>query len=125
MSFYNRSSNNNITGNNVSNNSEGICIDWSPGNMVYFNSFTNNMRNVSLDCAYTPDIWRSPKQMSYTYNGKTYTNYLGNYWDDYKGVDTDGDGIGDSPYNKKEGIQDNYPLIEPLKSYITSISKES
>jgi len=38
----------------------------------------------------------------------------GNYWYDYAGVDLNGDGIGDTPYVLvDEGVQDNYPLMEP------------
>jgi len=37
----------------------------------------------------------------------------GNYWDDYKGVDGNHDGIGDIPYFFKEGV-DQYPLMNPL-----------
>jgi hypothetical protein len=48
----------------------------------------------------------------------SYKNYLGNYWDDYTGTDSDGDGIGDTPYSVVSGQNDNYPLIEPFENYI-------
>ena len=41
-----------------------------------------------------------------------------NYWSDYNGTDSNGDGIGDTPYisqiNGLENVQDDYPLIAPL-----------
>ena len=51
-----------------------------------------------------------------TDRGKTYTNYLGNYWDDYTGTDADGDGIGDTPYSI-DFDKDNYPLMESWENY--------
>ena len=39
----------------------------------------------------------------------------GNYWDDYTGVDENGDGIGDTPYeiSSYRSIYDEFPLMEP------------
>jgi nitrous oxidase accessory protein NosD len=37
----------------------------------------------------------------------------GNYWDDYGGVDADGDGVGDTPHQIHLGLADAHPLILP------------
>jgi len=62
------------------------------------------------------NIWNSTEKIIYTYKGKTYTSYLGNYWSDYTGSDTNGDGITDTPYIV-DGDQDSYPLMEPFENY--------
>ncbi len=38
----------------------------------------------------------------------------GNYWSDYKGVDANGDGIGDTPHVIDEYNKDRYPLMAPI-----------
>jgi hypothetical protein len=37
-----------------------------------------------------------------------------NYWSDYNGTDSDGDGIGDTPYGHPSAILDNHPLMKPV-----------
>jgi len=60
-------------------------------------------------------------KVAYAYNDSTYTNYLGNYWDDYAGEDADNDGIGGTPY-RISSDEDNYPLMEAFENYVPSIS---
>jgi len=70
-------------------------------NVFYHNSFVNNTQYVFI--GYVPDsnFWN---------NGKK-----GNYWGNYNGTDTDGDGIGDTPYIIDDDNTDYYPLMEPLE----------
>jgi len=75
------SSNNNIVRNTVSKNGVGIRLYHSSGNRIYLNNFINNTDNgYSKDSSNTCN---SPWEITYTYNGSTYTSYLGNYWSDY------------------------------------------
>jgi nitrous oxidase accessory protein NosD len=55
--------------------------------------------------------------MSYSFRSKSITSHLGNYWSDYEGMDSEGDGIGDTPYNFDNG-QDDYPLIKRWNDFI-------
>jgi hypothetical protein len=69
---------------------------------------------------YPGNFWNSPSKTTYTYKGNTYTNYLGNYWDDYRDTDANGDGIWDTPYSI-DGDKDNYPLKDRSENYVKQI----
>jgi parallel beta-helix repeat protein len=103
LCIANQSDRNIITGNNIIGNNKGIIIDdSSSANIFYRNNFINNNVNA-YDAGY--NIW---------YN---LVNKRGNYWDDYDGLDSNGDGIGDTPHNIPPRVLfnvDRYPLIEPL-----------
>jgi nitrous oxidase accessory protein len=111
---------NTVKENEISNNQYGIVLNWSENDTIYRNNFVTNGRDIKFGTfGYVPSpaLWSSPVQMSYTYKGNEYTNYLGNYWAAYAGSDSDGDGIGDSAYNI-DSDKDNYPLKEPFENYI-------
>ena len=111
-----RSCDNSISNNDCSNNFCGISFDDSSNNVIYLNNFINNTDNIDYLSPTTTNVWSSPPQLNYTYGGKTFTNYLGNYWDDYTGSDSDKDGIGDSPCCI-DSDRDNYPLMMPFENY--------
>jgi len=106
---------NTITRNKIMNNYYyGINLRQSNNNVIYLNDFINNADNTHSE--YSTNIWNSTEKITYTYNGKTYTNYLGNYWSDYTESDANNDGIGDAPYSI-DSDKDNYPLVKPWENY--------
>ncbi len=89
----------------------GISMDSSSAN-IYLNDFTGNIQDFSFGS--NLDItWNTPEPVSYTYGGREYYSYLGNYYG-YTGIDSNGDGINDTPY---EG-RDLYPLCLQASNYI-------
>ena len=73
--------------------------NMSSSNTFYHNNFINNSQN-GLDPS-GGNIWD---------NGSA-----GNYWDEYRGMDANGDGIGDTPYPIPGNLSsDVYPLMKPF-----------
>jgi len=109
------SSGNEIKNNTAKSNDYGIYMDTSSENKIYSNNFIdNNIKNAYS--SFSNNLWNSSSQMQYVYNGHTYTNYTGNYWSDYPGNDTNGDGIGDTAYSINSD-DDNYPLMVFWENY--------
>ncbi|UCE80446.1 MAG: right-handed parallel beta-helix repeat-containing protein [Methanobacteriota archaeon] len=68
--------------------------------LVYNNNFMENGQNVY--------IWES---VAVVWDCGPVLG--GNYWSDYTGIDSDGDGLGDTPYEIAPDCIDRYPLILP------------
>jgi len=110
--------------NNISNNGEtGIRIYYSnnntfAGNLIENNTFygINILDDNCEDNSFVSNLFiqngiqasdNSTPDANFWDNGT-----IGNYWDDYLGVDADDDGIGDTPYTitGTAGSQDNFPI---------------
>jgi nitrous oxidase accessory protein NosD len=110
-----------VYGNNITQNGVGVVLLIFPnggdvavsgvGNTVFGNLFVGNSEQVIKD--ETDFIlnrsWSMGTDIVLWDNGA-----LGNYWDDYAGLDENGDEIGDTPYIIDENNQDNYPSVNPL-----------
>jgi hypothetical protein len=96
---------NNIVGNTIKDNINGIYLIKQP-NTFYANNFINNKNNIVLS-----------EGTSGSYSMNVFDkNTIGNYWNDYKGIDANNDDIGDSPYKIAENLEDKYPLMRPFNS---------
>jgi len=107
-------SNNTIYGNYMANNGFAIALQEGAVDYTFYgNIVAADSCKVLLNDGVEGTSWN---------NGT-----IGNYWGDYNGTDSNGDGIGDAPYtvngfkwdNVTAGLvssvsgQDNYPLMEP------------
>ena len=97
--LFGSSNYNKVVNSLITNNSIGVFVFGilSSENTFYLNRFINNSDGNAF--ALLKNIWD---------NGT-----VGNYWDDYNGNDSDGDGIGDIPYKippLEEVNKDRYPL---------------
>jgi sirohydrochlorin ferrochelatase/nitrous oxidase accessory protein NosD len=104
-----------ITRNIVSEWDYGIELLENSDSTVYLNDFVNNAQNVFVN--ESTNVYSSPEKIDYTYKGRDYKNYVGNYWSDYAGEDANADGTGDTPYVIAGDNPDEYPLMAPIKNY--------
>ena len=129
--------NNTLTQNSI----DGLYLN-SVNSRVHSNNFDNNSIGIKLDTS-NCEIYNNTIEQSFTTgiyaiegssNNFIYLNYLinnyqngrdagsnswdngyeGNWWSDYKNIDFDEDGIGDTPY-VKSGVCDNYPIGQFLR----------
>ena len=83
----------------IDNYDYGILIlPTAKTNYIYHNNFINNSKHAYGG---THNIWDDDYPSG------------GNYWDNYTGTDTNGDGIGDTPYYVPVDNEDHYPFMEP------------
>jgi parallel beta-helix repeat protein len=122
---------NEIYGNIINKNDDGICLTGgrSTNNNIYQNTLQDNGNGF--------EFYQSPNNNSIYHNniigndGQVYDSETeqnkwdsgypsgGNYWSDYFGNDTNNDGIGDTPYVIDEDNQDNYPFMTQINmSYV-------
>ena len=107
MSEQNEVSYNNLNDNSGAGIGLFMCMGGGQGNEFHHNCFLNNGSgsDQAYDMGEGIDYWYSQFMQE------------GNYWDDYVGSDTNGDGIGDTPYDiGGDESQDIYPLMEPEDS---------
>ncbi len=97
----------NLTGNSITANGLGVYIFSSSGNKFCHNNFNNTLDIVDSTYGHFP----FPSYNSWG------DGVEGNHWSNYAGLDSNHDGIGDTPYVVGLENIDNQPLKGPFLSF--------
>ena len=111
-------SDNNLIIGNVFTNRASVRFSDSFNNRMYLNDLDST--TIRIFFVNSTNSYSSTSMITYTYQGNTFTNYLGNYWRDYDGNDANNDGIGDTSvkfYDSITRIVDVYPLMDYFENY--------
>jgi len=128
--------NNRIVGNNISSNNKGVEITTSANNNeFYWNNITqNSLEGVYIDDTANGNLFFENRFElnsinSFDNNSQNYWNNskIGNYWDDYIGVDANDDGIGDAPHDVPPlgGSMDYFPIWDDGDDFSPDIAINS
>ncbi|MBA2853637.1 hypothetical protein HNP89_001613 [Methanococcus maripaludis] len=91
-----------------------LALENCSGTYVYLNNFINCSQNSIIDESITLN---SPVNVSYNYNGTTYSTIAGNYWSDYNETNANvNEGIWSIPYIITDSVNDSYPLAKPFST---------
>jgi parallel beta-helix repeat protein len=114
---------NSILRNTISNAENGILLQFSDNNKFANNTVQENDVGIAVEIESRDNLIcnnnllnNTKKQVSIGFSGSSNV-VRGNYWSDYKGTDTNNDGIGDTPYllmpylSIKGGVEDKQPYM--------------
>lgn len=109
------SNNNTVVNNTFTDDIFGITLYESNYNVFENNTISMNDRGINIldeDSNYNDFrwnvIWANAEN---GYNSNSTNIFDSNYWSDYTGIDTDLDGVGDTPYIRWLNLTDNLPLM--------------
>jgi parallel beta-helix repeat protein len=102
-----------FTENNITSCQYAVGIHTAASNNTFF---SNNFINNVVQCIETHFPVLFPDGETYSVGNLWDNGKIGNYWSTYTGVDTNNDGVGDTPYQVFEYMTDNYPAIAPFKN---------
>ena len=106
-----------LIGNMILNNQAGISLSGSRSNTIIGNTLLDNYIGILLTDSHNNTVYHNNfiNSTRFQFGGDNLYNDLeGNYWSDYKGVDNDGDGVGDTAHVINENNQDEHPFTVPL-----------
>ena len=112
---------NQIAGNTIEKNiNSGIRLYRADKNVIFDNDIIHNYRGLDFNVANGNSIygnnflWNTIQSFTDAYSLNSWDRGYpegGNYWTDYNGSDTNGDGIGDTPHVINNVNQDNLPVM--------------